>query len=90
MKLLTSILRRLTRHYLVKHTHDRWILLHFHSWDHSTLIVDSIFYTIPQRLFLLPHGFKPHQFQIPCTTSTTPQVQSPSSPPTHRLTDESK
>jgi hypothetical protein len=66
MKFFTQLLRRLTRYYLVKHTADRWILLHFHSWDYSTIIVDSISYSTPERLYLLPYGFKPTQFKIPC------------------------
>lgn len=90
MKLLTKILRRLTRHYVVKHTHDRWVLLHFHSWDHTHMFVDQIYYSNPTPLKSLPKGFTIHQFRLPCTTSTTPPVLQLSSRSTHPSIRESR
>ena len=87
---LTSLLRRLTRHYLVKHTTKGWILLHFHSWDYSTLIVKSIPYTTPDPFTHLPPGFKPTQLHFPCSISTTIQALPHSSQPSHLSIPESR
>lgn len=68
MKFLNRLLCRLTRHYRVKHTADRWVLLHFHGWDHSLILVDSIPYSTPEHLRFIPPGFKPEQFHLPVKT----------------------
>lgn len=88
MNFFTSLLRRLTRHYLVKHTSKGWVLLHFHSWDHSTLIIKTIPYTT--QLIEVPPGFKLTQFHLPCTTSTTSPAPQLSSLPIPPLTRESR